>query len=215
MSAREQRKADLETVQARLGVTFPPAFTEAYVGGADLPNGSPPRLWDRIELLQWPSEEEDDKPPEGVGFPDEGDPDFYCLVQGRDGKLSEVVHLWTHEKAAYEPMLARLGAEPGTTSPEELRKQSPLFAPAPLPDDIQWEAVLVDVLVERELIEFRPINRPYVTRLLGNARPSDRDEAALRKSARAVVELLEDADIVEDFFFDDAELYEILQAIVS
>jgi len=84
-----------------------------------------------------------------------------------------------------------------------------------MPDDIQWEAVLVDILLEQELIEFRPINRPYVTRLLGNARPSAFDEAALKKSAKAVVELLEDADIIEDFFFGDDELYEIIKGMVS
>lgn len=215
MSDREKRQAELETAQKRLEVQFPPKFTEAYVAGTDLPNASPSTLWEQVELLQWPSEDEGDVPPDGVGFPEEGDPDFFCLIQNADGSLSEVLHYWTHEKQVYEPVLPHLGAEKGKMTREEVKKLSPLFAPPPMPDDIQWEAVLVDILLEQELIEFRPINRPYVTRLLGNARPSAFDEAALKKSAKAVVELLEDADIIEDFFFGDDELYEIIKGMVS
>lgn len=215
MSDREKRQTELEAAQKRLGVQFPPKFTEAFVAGTDLPNSSPSSLWEKVELLQWPSEDENDEPPAGVGFPEEGDPDFFCLIQKADGALSEVLHYWTHDKQVYEPVLPHLGAEKGSMTRDEVKKLSPLYAPPPMPEDIQWEAILVDVLLEQELIEFRPINRPYVTRLLGNARPSSFDEAALKKSARAVVELLEDADIIEDFFFGDDELYEILQAMVS
>jgi len=211
----DKRQAELEAAAKRLGVQFPPKFKAAYLEGVDLPNGSPVGLWEHVELLQWPSEDENDEPPDGVGFPDEGDPDFFCLIQKPDGSLAEVLHYWTHDDQVYEPVLPHLGAKKGEVSAEALKEQSPLYAPPPAPEDIQWEAVLVDVLVERELIEFRPINRPYVTRLLGNARPSGTDEAALKKSARAVVELLEDGDIIEDFFFDDDELFEILQAIAS
>jgi hypothetical protein len=165
--------------------------------------------------LHWAGDDEESEAPDGVGFPEEGDPDFYCLIQNADGSLSEILHLFSFEKQSYDPVLPHLGADPKGVDLEALKRESPLHAPPAMADDVNWEALLLDVLMERELIEFRPINRPYVTRLLGHARPNTYDEAALKKSAKALVELLEDADIIEDFFFGEEELLEIFKALVS
>lgn len=200
------RKSDLESAADRLGVHFPPRFVEQYLAGVDVPEGIPPSRWMPVEALVFNPK---GKIPGGVGFPSEGDPDFYCLLADEDGVLSEIIHIWSFETRGFEVVEPYLGAKAAgaTWKPAELQGQSPLVQKKPPLPVLAPPKSLLETLLERELIEVRPVDRPSLEGLFTEL---EETSSAPREFAERLVAAIEDDVRVREFFFDEDELMAVL-----
>lgn len=201
------RKSDLESAASRLGFRFPARFVEKYLAGVDVPEGIPPSSWMPVEALVFNPK---GAIPAGVGFPSEGDPDFYCLLADEDGELSDIIHLWsfeTREFAAVEPYLGAK-AEGATWKPAELQRQSPLEQKKAPPAVMAPPQTLLETLLERELIEVRPVDHPSMEALFAELQETS---GSAREFAERLVAAIEDDVRVREFFFDEDELLAVLE----
>lgn len=199
------RKSDLEGVAERLGVRFPPRFVEKYLAGVDVPDAVAASSWMPIAALVFNPKGEI---PEGVGFPSEGDPDFYCLVADEDGELSEIIHVWNFETRDFEVVEPFLGAKASGASwkPDELRLQSPLFKPKAAP--LMPEPSLLEALLEAELIEVRRVDQPSMEALFVELEETSNSP---REFAERLISAIEDDVRVREFFFDEDELLALMK----
>jgi hypothetical protein len=121
------RRSLLALAEKRLGISFPARFTERWVSGVDVAGGALPSEWMRVDEMAWPGGEGPVSMGEGVGFPEDGSADFHCLLAER-GRLSDIVHAWSHESRTFAPVEPWLGAraEGASWSEGELWEQSPV-----------------------------------------------------------------------------------------
>jgi hypothetical protein len=201
------KKSDLEAAAERLGVRFPPRFVEKYLSGVEVPEGIPASKWMPVAALVFNPKGE---VPEGVGFPSEGDPDFYCLLADEDGELSEVLHHWNFESRDFEAVEPYLGAKASGASwkPSDLAAQSPMGAKKAEP--VAPPKTLLEVLLERELIEIRPVDQPSMAALLLEL---EETSSSAREFAERLVASIEDDVRVREFFFDEDELVELMKKL--
>jgi len=122
--SRAVRVALLDVAARRLGVVFPTRFAQKWAAGDDVPGGAPPSEWAKIQEL---ARQGDTAAVDGVGFPIDGEPDFYCLIADGTG-LSEVIHYWSHESRVFEAVKPWLAAdlEGASWRMRELDELSPL-----------------------------------------------------------------------------------------
>lgn len=199
------KKSDLEGAATRLGMRFPPRFVEKYLSGVDVPEGIPASTWMPVEALVFNPK---GPVPEGVGFPSEGDPDFYCLLADEDGELSDIIHRWNFETRDFEVVEPYLGAkaEGASWKPGELEAKSPLFRKEAAPV-VAPPMSLFETLLERELIEVRPVDHPSMAGLFSELEETSN---SAREFAERLVSTIEDDVRVREFFFDEDELLALM-----